>query len=347
MPVLDTQIHRLTPDELGAASYERFARAIFGDATWAGHVRYCRWLYGRNPALGPDEPLPVYVYCDADAIVAQAGFIPADIVLDGEALRAGWCVDFFTLPSHRRQGIGRQLLDAAQQDFPLLMTLGQTAASRGLFIKCGWHAAGALQVYKHILRPLRYLATRTARRVGLRTPPRPASPPMADSPDYTPSASELSERNAARTRIVRSPAFVRWRYRDGPFRGYRIERFRHEGLADTHAVWRCLNEESPQRGVLVDLFYAADLSDADLKRVLAAVMDSMRGDGVELFECQTSDRRVLSAFPGGPLAKTEPGVQFLYGRGDGGACPAIAVDQWRLFAGDCDVDAQSARENGS
>ena len=93
----------------------------------------------------------------------------------------------------------------------------------------------------------------------------------------------------------------------------------------------------------MDLAYPSDLSRAVLRGLLARVMECARIDGAEIFECQSSDAQLLQALPRDLFAGTAPGVRFLYRRAGAGACPSIPVDRWRLYAGDCDLDALGGR----
>lgn len=343
MTVLDAAIERLPHAQLAAPPYERFARAIFGQANWDAHIRYCRWLYQRNPHWTDDERLPVYTCRDGDAIVGQLGIIPAQIVLDGVRQRSGWCVDFFILPSHRRRGLGRQLLTAAHADFPLLMSLGQTDASYNLFLRCGWKPAGTMRTYKRYLRPVRCMTKKTLVSIGIgrfaRTRP---NAPVQTHVDWP-----TAEVNAAsNTRICRARDFLHWRYSDVPNLSYEFLTQEHNGSRASFAVWRSVSDPPWRRGVLVDLIYPTDLPDAGLTDLLARTADAMRAADVDVFECQTSDHRVLAALPHGPLTTEQPGVRFVFGGIDGAAWPAIPADKWRLYAGDCDLDALHARGDG-
>ena len=76
---------------------------------------------------------------------------------------------------------------------------------------------------------------------------------------------------------------------------------------------------------------------------MLAVQELMRADGVEIFECQTSDPDVLAALPDARFSGREKGRWFVYGRMDGRPFPRLAVSDWRLYAGDCDLDVFAAR----
>jgi len=357
MPVLEAVIERLPRARLRGAAYERFARETFSQTPFEAHVAHCRWLYQQNPAAADGDALPIYVCRDDDAIVGQIAIIPVRIVLDGVNLRSGWCTDFFVLPSHQRRGLGRQLLSAAHADFPLLMSLGQTQASRNLFLRCGWHHAGVTHTYKRFLRPMRCLTKKALESISHAPPagapqtcaPTSAAPaPQFDEVDRDLSlgryaASELRGRDAPGTRIRRGVDFLRWRYANPAAPAYSILRYPHENSTPAFAVWRTIRDPRWRRGNLVDLIYPSDLPDAGLAELLAMVTDAMRADDVDIFECQTSDQRVLDALPHGPFATRQPGVHFVYGGIDGTRWPLINADQWRLYAGDCDVDALHAR----
>ncbi|MBU0639452.1 MAG: GNAT family N-acetyltransferase [Planctomycetes bacterium] len=352
------EARRLALAELGAPPYERLARAVFGDESWEAHLRYCRWLFEHNPVSFHDSTLPIYVFWVDGQPVGQLGVIPVDIRLEGEARRAGWTVDFFILPAYQRRGIGGKLLRAAFADYPLLMSLGQTEASCGLFTKSGWRAAGTMTIHRQFLRPARCVAQRLRRRLGL-GPPRgkgaSASPQepvtllraveVADWPasaDWPLTTALPWSKFASEPCIPRTPAFMRWRYLASPAPRYVLKHLRIGQSVSALAVWR-VYEEAPRRGSLVDLLYPPKLTDDALRRLVVAIQHCMRAAGVELFECQTSDEALLRALPSGAFARRRPGVHFLYGCSADRVCPVPSAAQWRLYAGDCDVDAQVER----
>ncbi|MCH8211614.1 MAG: hypothetical protein IIB99_09595 [Planctomycetes bacterium] len=81
MTVLEAAIERLPQAQLTAPPYQRFARATFGQTNWDAHVRYCRWLYQRNPHWTDDQRLPIYTCRDDDdivAIISESGALEID-----------------------------------------------------------------------------------------------------------------------------------------------------------------------------------------------------------------------------------------------------------------------------
>ena len=353
-------IARLSTAELRGAAYRALAEALFGDATFDAQVAYCRWLFGRNPAQRNPDALPIYVCWARGQAVGQLAIIPAIVASPtGAEHAAGWCVDFHILPSHQRRGIGGLLLDAAHADFPLLMTLGQTDASCALFRKRGWCEPTSLAVYKRFLRPVRCVARKLSRAAGIGAPP--ARPAVATASAGTESAAAFyrcgiaSDSLAVQSdaavaadcvQVPRSAKFLLWRYDENPLCGYKITRIARAGGDELLAIWRPRYDGLLLRGVLVDVLGDAAWSAAELTSALDVVARTMRRAGIELFECRTSDPRLLAALPNGILATRQAAERFLIGSAGGDVPDEIATGVWRLMAGDCDVDTLALRGAG-
>ena len=352
-------ITRLSRDALTSPSYEKLAKAIFGADNWESHLRYCRWLYEENPSVQADEPLPLYVCRDGDDLVGQLGVIPCDVMFWGAPLRAGWCIDTFVLPSHQRKRIGTRLLRAAWHDFPLLMALGGANAGYEMGLKLGWQAAGTLVWYKRFLRPLRCIPKRVMQTIGLARTARslPGVPAVARYPvrhdveveaitSFTELGSEqrdLHGSNETEARICRTPAFMQWRYFENPLLEYSVRRLRLRPYGEVHAVWRLIDNSRWRTATLVDLVYADDVPAGALATVARVVMECMRADGAELFECQTSDPGLLSALRDRLFSKRERGMRLVYGAENRQVLPRITCAQWHLYTGDSDADCYAAR----
>ncbi len=361
MPCAVQSIERLQRDGLTSPSYRRLVSTLFGAASWETHVRYYRWLCEQNPSTRPDEPLPIYVCRVGDELVGHRTMIPSEVVFEGQHVRAGWGVDLYVLPTHQRQQIAARLLAAGNADFPLCLSLGQTEAGYQWAMKHGFHVAASLQRYARLLRPFRCVPKRIMQKAGLAGAARTlfGVPSVMTTRarydvdveiitsfvDRLDDPSDLRGNNPAHPRICRTPAFMQWRYFDNPFFRYEVRRFKLGPYGEAHAVWRVFDDALWRRGMLVDLVYPENVPQRVLALITAVVTECMRAAGVELFQCQTSDAAVLSAFGTGALATTQPGVRFLYSSNGGRARSSGLPEQWRLYPGDCDVDAHMARSS--
>jgi len=320
-----------------------------------------RILRLRRDELFGAEDLPIHVHWIGSQPTGQLGIIPVDLVLAGKPMRGGWCVDFYIRPEYQRRGIGGKLLQAAHQDFPLLLTLGQTDSSFRLFRKYGWHYHAPITYYKKLLRPGHSLPKWVLQKVGFSAAthscspqprPRPFKPPKdvlcdsVDSFEGIKSPPECQSLDNA-TYIRRSAAFLQWRFFANPFVKYNVHRIRLYGQSDVYIVWRLVRHPLWCSAVLVDVLYEAEVSTTVLRAALKVVMGWAASQGAEQFECQISDPNVLNALPNGVLTTRQPGARFLYGMLDMAQCPLVPTEKWRLFAADCDVEGLSTLREAS
>lgn len=343
-------IRRITAAELTTPAYERFVSEVFGAQAVTRHARYCRWLYADNPAANRKQPLPIFVAFAGHDPVAQTAVIPCDLAIENLRIPGGWCVDFFALPSHQRKGLGQALLEAAEIDFPVLLTLGQTEAARRLLLKNNWRHAGELTHYKYAVRLLAFAARKLRRKKIEPTTSNPERAfatrtlngvnvaPMHNEHDLATALDSIGERTSHAPRIERSATFMSWRYLEHPFYTYRVIRL-HYDECTAIAVWRMIRDPQSERAELVDFVYPADVSDELLSKLLAAVMHCIQDECAELFECRTMDRRLLRALPPSVFSTKSPGAQFLHA-----PCGDFeGKTGWQLNAGDCDVDLVGTR----
>lgn len=341
-------------DEESLLSAERLWQRIFpasGTKLW----RECwHWLYGGNPFWSTSDCYPLVVYQTGGEIVGQLGLIPTQVRLDGKWTQAAWCIDYHLLPSHQRQGIGRKLLDCALARIPLLLTLGQTDASYGLFLKAGWHGKDQHLIRsRRILRPLP-VALKRLGMLGGTKPPNLAQqiPEKAGSfgslvVDTIPSwASERPNFPALRDAapdghgmIARTVEFMEWRYVRHPRLRYTFLKIssRETSQVVAYAVLRFGWHGKYYKASLCDLIpvpyaisYPWDLGTT----TVSAIVAFCKACGVEFFETQMSPQPEGA----GAMWKLQPGHRFLYGTAHMSECADLPISSWQLAPGDCDVD---------
>lgn len=82
---------------------------------------------------------PLTLASDGNGTLAgMVGNIPFDLWTSGRQLRGSWIVDYFVLPSHQGQGIGKKLVNAVKPRFDFLASLNQTDAAYAAFSRLGW-----------------------------------------------------------------------------------------------------------------------------------------------------------------------------------------------------------------
>src|SRR5688500_11863253 len=78
-----------------------------------------RWQFG-----GQGNECHVKLAVSGDQIQACLGFIPVELSVAGQMVRAAWTANWMVAPSHRRLGLGPLLLRQLTQQFDAVLSLG-------------------------------------------------------------------------------------------------------------------------------------------------------------------------------------------------------------------------------
>ncbi len=347
------EIRRLERSDLNTSAYKQMIQSLFVFGDVDKRLRYAQWIFLENPALKQDEGLPIYMCLVDGKEAGQLAIIPVEIVLSGERIRGGWCVDFFVSPNYQRRGIGKKLLDAAFKDFPVQMTLGQTDVSFELFrSKLNWvYNNNRLTTYKSLLKKsliIKYLLTKLGLSKGT-----PGKVDKLDRLDFNSGVSyetvhsfqdcqnilrgqDINSKSVSG--ILRTIPFLEWRYFKHPYINYTVSKISLADKSCIHIVWRVKQNECWSLAVIVDILYPARVSAESMKSSLEIFKRTITKMGFEMFECQTTDTMVLQGLCDSFVSRRENGQRFLYGMHSMDACPVIENEKWKLYAGDCDVE---------
>ena len=349
-----TSISRLGRIELTGRDYSTFIQPLFRGDKVADRIRYIEWLLGNNPTLPARDALPIFVYRDSSEPIGQLGIIPVETVFGGEKLLGGWCVDFFVSPKAQRRGIGAKLLHAAYEDFPLLLTLGQTDLAFNLFSKLGWHDCGTLTLYRTLLNHTTTVPKLLLKKAGLSFGGKKRSEshrPFSAKNEHA-TVEELTSfsdfeipqlhDDSDEFYVQRSEQFMDWRYLEVPFASYTVLSICLNGRTNIAAVLRMTEENSWSKAKLIDLLYPFNISTHDLNKALNLIKAFVSSRGAEHFECKTSDHKLLEALPKSMFSTSTPAERFLYSTADGIKQPVVSIDKWKLYVGDCDLDSVEA-----
>jgi acyl carrier protein len=115
-----------------------------------------RWMFVESARRVGVEPR-VWLYRDGGQIVAHHGAIPVRLQAGPDVLESAWFVDTMVLESHRTTATGARLLIDSNDEFPVGLSLGQTAQMRKIALRLGWAQVAPLQTFVLLLRPHRVL----------------------------------------------------------------------------------------------------------------------------------------------------------------------------------------------
>jgi hypothetical protein len=347
-------ISRLDRIDLTGKDYKDFIKPFFSSVNIENRVKYMKWLLEQNPANDKTKKLPIYIYRDKSGPIGQLGIIPINLKFGKDTTAGGWCIDFFIAQKGQRRGIGTKLIQAAHDDFPILLTLGQTDLAFNFFRKRGWHFSGRLTQYKKFLNYSYAIPKFIFKKIGFsfinkRKFKLNRSFQIFNQKYKCEEITTFSEYKLPKIDdyksyygIPRSRKFLKWRYFNTPFASYLIFRINISDYINIFFVLSISDIYLWTTAKLVDLLYPFDISLNELRSVMKIITSCASSIGAEVFECETSDSKVISALPKTVFAKKIPSSRFLYGSLNMDNCPLIPIDKWRLNSGDCDLEALAA-----
>jgi GNAT superfamily N-acetyltransferase len=318
---------------------------------------YWRWKFCDNPHRG-DAP-PFWVARQDGTVIGGMAQMPVILQVDGQAVPAGWAVDFMVDLRFRRQGVGRRIFDHYRQrnDVAISMGYGPGSATSRIARAVGFHG----------FPPRRYLfRLLTTRPLTRRLPLGGFVSPIVDPVSrfvlrrvgrvrsrsrlhvrvitrFTPSFDVLWKRVAmeARVTVRRDHGTMNWRYFDNPFQPYTVL-----GAWDGADLAGCLVSKVVRHtafnyGTIAELVVPLDA---------VTIQESLLARAMELFEEAGVDI-VKTLDPSTTLSASLHRAGFRsFGRGcDVVIAVAPTVDAglgatvrdpgaWYLMKGDCDLD---------
>jgi GNAT superfamily N-acetyltransferase len=316
-----------------------------------------RWMFEASAArLG--QPPQVWLYRDAGRVVGHNGSIPVAVTIAGDQRHTGWLVDTMVLPDYRDRAVGPQLMNAAHDDLPFALSLGQTEQMRGIQLRLGWKQVAPLQTAQLLIRPERVLKGKLpgpaamAAGWGLR-----ASSALRDMTRARPEASlrEIAEFGAPHSAlwdamaagvtcaVRRDASYLNWKYVAQPGQEFlRLEILR---AGELRTVAICMFREPDEhykyrRAFLVDL--VAPLDDEPLLvSSLHAVAQAVADRGADALICLHVGARLTAALKRCGFHLREPERYLLVraeGLDDRQRTAVTAEDSWFVTHGDSDND---------
>ena len=128
----------------------RFLRVAYAGEARKSDPAYWKWHYLENPNTRTDD-IPLWVVSCGEEIVGQLATIPVQTKAGRETRPAIWILDFIVREDFRGKGLGKQLVTAAREKYPTMITLGINEQSAGLFRSMGWVDMGWIHRYQKLL----------------------------------------------------------------------------------------------------------------------------------------------------------------------------------------------------
>ncbi|HRX83584.1 MAG TPA: GNAT family N-acetyltransferase [Phycisphaerae bacterium] len=331
-------------------------RAVHGDRYPELDARYWRWRYYNDAGYGAT----VFV---AELDGQPIGLRPValfDYRWGTQALRGAMYTGVLTHPAHRRKGVFRSLVNAAnayvaEAGAAFAMTLPNDASLPGFRNASDWVFPGLIPVYVKLLDARRVLAARLTRPLaallgpvanrgfGRAAPPDPAVTTACVStlPDAIDAVAADFARDAGTLMIARPAAFWNWRYAAHPHIAYDLI-VAHAAETCLGAVATAVNDRyGAPAGMIVDI--AARDREAGLAHLLGAAERHLVDRGAALITCQATTPLLQRAlrrcgYRRLPARLAPKKFNFVYRLT--GAAPLHAeprrLEDWHLMFGDSD-----------
>lgn len=147
-------------------------KAYLHQSRWKHEARW-RWQFVQNPEADVDRDLPTVIALDGEEVIGQMAVEPACAWVDGQAVRAGWKLDFFVLPEYRGRGLGQLMVKPIAESSLLSLALTMAPASREILRRSGAVELGPVSQYCRFGRVssadvIRYVNSKASRGRGAR-----------------------------------------------------------------------------------------------------------------------------------------------------------------------------------
>jgi acyl transferase domain-containing protein len=317
------------------------------------------WMFGESAARLGVEPR-VWLYRDLGRIVAHHGAIPVRLKVGSEVFDSAWFADTMVLESHRGSATGARLLMAANREFPVGLSLGQTEQMRKISLQLGSEQVAALQTFVLLLRPRRVLGDKLNRAVveiasiGLngrqylkRLLSGPKDRRLAARPvdrfDARHDRLWQSVQNEYPCAVIRDASYLNWKYVTQPGQEFVRLEFLREGEVAAVAVFAVDDPGSIyryRRALIVELV----VSPSDSKLVLG-VLESVRrccaGLGVDAIVFHLINEKLEKMVRAYGFTQREPSRFLLVNpQQTSGETrrQLLSPSNWLITMGDSDID---------
>lgn len=331
----------------------RLYAEVFGQALSEKSRARWRWQYLENPATPPEGPA-IWVAEEDGRVLGQYASMPVRLQWGGHEVDSSWGMDVFLRPEARGKGVGAQLFTAWADSVTVALGLGLTESSYGLFKKLRYEDVGPVPFFQKVLDPKAVAARRggaLGRALGpiagaaldLVHPEREhegaqeveVSPEAAFSGEYDGLWERARDSYAMCVR--RDRAFLDWKYRRVPGKGYAVHAARRRGVLTGYAVSRHEDYEGIRLGWVVDVF--AEASDhASKDALLAAVLADFRAAGVARAQAFSLNGALAHDLRRKGFFSAASPMQFCVRAREESARVFAERERWHVVFGDSDMD---------
>lgn len=326
---------------------------VFGQAMSEKSRERWRWQYLDNPNAHVEGPA-IWVAVENGQVLGQYASMPVRLHWGGAEIASSWGMDVFLRPEARGKGVGARLFTAWADSVPVALGLGLTESSYGLFKKLRYEDVGPVPFFQKILDPKAVAARRAGSLGGVLGPLAGAALDLVHPEREHPGAAEVEvtreasfgvEYDALWERakgsyamcVRRDRAYLDWKYRRVPGKGYAVRGARRAGVLTGYAVSRHEDYEGIGLGWVVDVF--ADAGDHATKdALLGAVLAEFRAAGVARAQAFSLNEALAGDLKGRGFFPAASPMQFCVRAQLDSAAVFAERGRWHVVFGDSDMD---------
>jgi GNAT superfamily N-acetyltransferase len=344
-------IDRRRPEDEG--EIEALYRSVFGSALAEGSRRRWHWQYEESPEAAGEEPA-IWVAREADGrVLGQYASMPVRLWWGGSEVSSSWGMDVFVRPEARGRGVGARLFSAWADSVDVALGLGLTPSSYGLFLKLGYADVGPVPFFQKaidpvalarrrlgpVLGPIAGWTLRAALSLLVRGPQRAGAVLVQRTDGFGPDYDGLWQRarDSYAMCVRRDAAYLNWKYLRCPHRRYDLWEARRAGELSGFAVSRHEDYRGLRLGWIVDLFAAADDSEAR-GALLEAVLASFRSVGVARAQAFAMNAALARSLRTRGFWRGRSPMQFCVRARPASAAVLGDPGRWHVVFGDSDMD---------
>lgn len=229
---------------------------------WGRFRELWEWRQNGLPHSGGETAV---IAREDGAIVGSVGIVPANLICAGKYIRASWQQDSMVSPRMRGKGLGKQLVNAGLEEWPLAMAKGTNEAMYHLRKSIGYEDVPNSDFLLKVLNPrlrirkpketLAECAFSIIRSV-IPSPPSEALSKVKEIEKFDGSFDLLADRLSLDNvlRLHKDQGYLNWRYFRCPGRKYKV--LRVGGEQTYGAVVLNISIEESDEGWIIDLICA-------------------------------------------------------------------------------------------
>jgi len=315
-----------------------------------------RWLNLENPFY-LEKNLPCWVNISDNKARGYLGAIPVELKAGSQNVSAAWAIDFITLPEYRGKGVGRSLVEEANNHFDIFFSIGQTDMAASLFAKMGWKLLGHIPYYMKVWNAEPLLRKKIGNPFISRLLAIPINLLLKSYHFFEKTAiSENLEIQKIATFgeeadrfwdeikddydliVPRSRAYLSWKYDRQPGMDYiKFLCLKKNGVRG-YIVVRCIiGKYGIKEGLIADIITRPQDKNT-IHALIFSALKYLKNKGCSSVRCYMNHKGIEKDLIDCGFLRRRPRMRFLLHKNISGLDETYDLNNWFITAGDCDID---------